>query len=84
MNEIELQANQLLSSYLVHNLAINPKLPFEDNSFDACIITVSVPYLVHPITVFKEIDECFVPIALASFPFLTAGFRLKLSIYGVN
>ena len=61
MNEIELQANQQLSSYLVHNLAINPKLPFEDNSFDACIITVSVQYLVHPITVFKEIGRVLRP-----------------------
>ena len=61
MNEIELQANQQLSSYLTHDLAINPKIPFPDNSFDACTVTVSVQYLVHPISVFREIGRVLRP-----------------------
>ena len=61
MNKIELQANPQLSNYLTHNLAINPKLPFEDSSFDACTLTVSVQYLVHPISVFQEIGRVLRP-----------------------
>ena len=61
MNQIELEANSRLSSYLVHNLAVNPKLPFENNSFDACTLTVSVQYVVHPILVFQEIGRVLRP-----------------------
>ena len=61
MNQIELDANSRLSSYLVHNLAVNPKLPFENNSFDACTLTVSVQYVVHPISVFQEIGRVLKP-----------------------
>ena len=89
MNEIELQANQQLSSYLVHNLAINPTLPFEDNSFDACIITVSVQYLVHPITVFKEIGRvlrpncpCLVSFSNRCFPTKAVNIWCQLNAMG--
>ena len=57
MNEVELQENPQLTNYVIRNLATNPKLPFDDNSFDACILTVSVQYLVHPILVFEEIGR---------------------------
>ena len=61
MNQIELEANSRLSSYLIHNLAVNPKLPFVNNSFDACTLTVSVQYVVHPISVFQEIGRVLRP-----------------------
>ncbi len=61
MNQIELEANSRLSSHLVHNLAVNPKLPFANNSFDACTLTVSVQYVVHPIAVFQEIGRVLRP-----------------------
>ena len=61
MNQIELEANSRLNSYLIHNLAINPKLPFVNNSFDACTLTVSVQYVVHPISVFQEIGRVLKP-----------------------
>ena len=61
MNQIELEANSRLSSYLIHNLALSPKLPFADNLFDACTVTVSVQYIVHPISVFQEIGRVLRP-----------------------
>ena len=61
MNQIELEANSRLSSYLIHNLSVNPKLPFVNNSFDACTLTVSVQYVVHPISVFQEIGRVLRP-----------------------
>ena len=44
MKQIRLEANPHLGSYLIYNLAVNPKLPFEGDSFDACTLTVSVQY----------------------------------------
>ena len=61
MNEVELQENPQLTNYVIRNLATNPNLPFDDNSFDACILTVSVQYLVHPILVFQEIGRVLRP-----------------------
>ena len=61
MNKIELEANQRLDSHLIHNLAVDPRLPFKDNSFDACTLTVSVQYIVHPLRVFREIGRVLRP-----------------------
>jgi SAM-dependent methyltransferase len=55
MNTVELDANERLTRNLVHDLNRTPALPFEDASFDACTIAVSVQYLVQPIAVFAEI-----------------------------
>ena len=61
MNLVELEANPQLSDHLVHDLTVNPTLPFTDNEFDACIINVSVQYLIHPIHVFGEIARVTKP-----------------------
>ena len=37
------------------------QLPFENESFDACICTVSVEYLVDPIAVFKQVGRVLKP-----------------------
>ena len=42
MNKVELDANPQLTDYLIHDLSITPKLPFLEDEFDACIISVSV------------------------------------------
>ncbi|PNX90555.1 hypothetical protein L195_g046680, partial [Trifolium pratense] len=34
MNEEELKRNPVLTEYAVQDLNVNPKLPFDDNSFD--------------------------------------------------
>jgi FKBP-type peptidyl-prolyl cis-trans isomerase 2 len=55
MNQKELEANSRLTDYVVHDLNANPRLPFNDNDFDAVICTVSIEYLIHPFEVFAEI-----------------------------
>lgn len=57
MNTTELAANPQLDGYVVQNLNKNPVLPFGDASFDACLMAVSVQYLVDPVTVFAEIGR---------------------------
>lgn len=55
MNETELAANPRLSDFLVHDLNREPALPFEDASFDAATICVSVQYLTQPVAVMRDL-----------------------------
>ena len=61
MNTVELEANPQLDSFFVQDLNKTPALPFEESSFDACLIAVSVQYLVNPIAVFTEICRILRP-----------------------
>jgi hypothetical protein len=55
MNGEELAKNPRLHSYFVQDLNAQPKLPLEDSSFDAVLITVSVQYLQYPEAIFAEL-----------------------------
>ena len=55
MNQSELEANPRLSDFAVHDLNADPKLPFEDASFDAVLCCVSVQYLTRPVEVFADV-----------------------------
>ena len=61
MNRTELQENPQLTRYVVHNLNRNQELPFEDNSFDACTLAVSIQYLVRPVEVFRDVGRILKP-----------------------
>ena len=55
LNEKELRRNSLLSDVSVQDLNHSANLPFENDSFDAVLNTVSIEYLVDPLAVFKEV-----------------------------
>jgi len=57
LNERELKENSKLTERLVQDLNLNPRLPFESNSFDAVVCTVSVEYLIDPLAVFEEVGR---------------------------
>ena len=61
MNQTELNSNPQLTGRIVQNLATNTKLPFQDDSFNICLITVSAQYLIHPIAIFNEIARILIP-----------------------
>jgi len=61
MNEEELRANPALAEYVLQDLNQDPKLPFEDGSFDGVVICVSVQYLTRPVEVFGEIGRVMKP-----------------------
>jgi SAM-dependent methyltransferase len=67
MNEGELLQNPQLTDYVVHNLNAIPQLPFDDASFDGCVLAVSVQYLTRPIDVFRDVGRVLRPGA----PFIT-------------
>lgn len=61
MNKTELEANPRLDEFFLQNLNKVPALPLADESFDACLIAVSVQYLVNPVAVFTEIARVLRP-----------------------
>lgn len=45
MNAEEMSENPDLDDFVVHDLNANPQLPFETNTFDAVVVTVSIQYM---------------------------------------
>jgi SAM-dependent methyltransferase len=60
MNERELAANSAATERVVHDLNLDPRLPFADSRFDSVTCCVSVDYLVRPIEVFREVRRVLV------------------------
>ena len=61
MNREELDANALLSGRLVQDLNKEPVLPFEENSFDNVLCSLSVEYLTAPLDLFSEVLRVLKP-----------------------
>jgi len=61
MNAAELAANPRLTSFDVHDLNREPRLPYADASFDAVLCAVSIQYLVRPVEVFAEVARVLRP-----------------------
>lgn len=57
MNAVELRANPALTAALIADVNALPALPFRDASFDACVLSFSIQYLVRPVAVFAEIGR---------------------------
>ena len=61
MNSEEMADNPKLTDFVVHDLNADPKLPFDDDSFDAVICTVSVEYMKQPFEVFADVARVLKP-----------------------
>ena len=61
LNEVELQANQVLDEYVIHDLNVEPNLPFTDAEFAGVLLTASVQYLTKPVKVFREVQRILQP-----------------------
>jgi SAM-dependent methyltransferase len=61
MNAAELAANPAATATVVHDLNVDPSLPFADATFDDAVCCVSVDYLVQPIEVFAEVARVVRP-----------------------
>ncbi len=57
LNLEEMQDNFDLDEAVVHNVNEDLALPFEDDTFDAVLITVSAQYLTHPVETFQEVNR---------------------------
>ncbi|MGB7414490.1 MAG: methyltransferase domain-containing protein [Thermosynechococcaceae cyanobacterium] len=69
LNAVELAKNPRLDHFFVQNLNENPKLTFEDQSFDAVLMAVSVQYLQYPEAVLSEVQRVLMGggVAIVSF-----------------
>ena len=61
LNEQELNSNQVLTDYVLHDLNRDPKLPFRDEMFEVVLNTVSVDYITQPLEVFGEVGRILKP-----------------------
>lgn len=61
MNLPELKANVQLTDHVTQDLNKNPELPFEDASFDAAMINVSIQYLTNPSEVLRHVARVLAP-----------------------
>ena len=61
LNRVEMQENPDLDDYVVHDVNRDPRLPFDDASFDSVVIAVSVQYLIRPIEVFRDVHRVLKP-----------------------
>jgi SAM-dependent methyltransferase len=61
MNREELARNPRLTDFVVHDLNVDPRLPYPDRTFDAVVNAVSVQYLARPVEVFGEVRRVLRP-----------------------
>lgn len=96
MNAEELARNPRLDAWRVQNLNLDPKLPYQDRTFDHVNIVVSIQYLTQPLQVMREIyrvldtqgsvciamsHRCFPTKAVAAFTQLGPQERIQLVGY---
>ena len=61
LNRAEMAENPALTDVVIHNVNRQPRLPFEDASFDGAVMTVSVQYLTRPLEVFADVARVLRP-----------------------
>jgi SAM-dependent methyltransferase len=61
LNVSELEANDQLTDHVIHDLNRDPTLPFDDETFDAVLNTVSIDYLTKPLEVLDEVARVLRP-----------------------
>ena len=77
MNEAELAANPAAVQHVVHDLNADPRLPFDDASFDGATCCVSVDYLTRPVEVVREVARVLRPGAVFAVTFSDRCFPTK-------
>lgn len=78
LNANELERNPALTERLIHDLNRDPRLPFDDASFDVVLNTVSVDYLTQPFEVFPEVARVLKPGGLFLVVFSNRFFPAKV------
>ena len=61
LNRGEMEDNPALGEIVVHNVNVNPRLPFDEGSFDGAVMTVSVQYVTRPAELFADVGRALKP-----------------------
>ncbi len=63
LNALEMRENPLLTEYAVHDVNADPRLPYDDCSFDGAVVTVSIQYMTRPVEIFRDVARVLRPAA---------------------
>jgi SAM-dependent methyltransferase len=77
LNAQEMEDNPDLTDYVVHNVNDDPALPFDDETFNAVIITVSPQYLTRPVDTFQHVNRVLRPSGIFIVTFSNRMFPTK-------
>ena len=55
LNAEEMTDNPQLTDHVVHDLNQAPRLPFDDEAFDGAMCAVSIQYVIHPLSLFRQV-----------------------------
>jgi SAM-dependent methyltransferase len=77
LNHAELSANDLAEERVLHDLNLDPHLPFPDAAFDAVTCCVSIDYLVRPVEVLREAARVLRPGGVVVLTFSNRCFPTK-------
>ena len=61
LNVEELNTNTKLTEKVVHDLNSDKPLPFDENQFDAVLITLSIEYMTRPLEIIEEVARILRP-----------------------
>lgn len=77
LNATELSKNDRLNDYVVHDLNLDARLPFDTHSYDLVLCSLSVEYLTSPLDVFSELARVLRPGGYAVITFSNRWFETK-------
>jgi len=72
-----MESNPRLDRRVVHDLNAEPRLPFDDASFDAVLCSFSFAYLAHPFDAIDDLGRVLRPGGLLAFTFTNRSLRTK-------
>lgn len=77
LNASELDKNDHLDDYVVHDLNLDPNLPFDADDYNLVLCSLSVEYLTAPFDVFSELARVLRPGGYLVFTFSNRWFEPK-------
>jgi SAM-dependent methyltransferase len=77
LNENELKRNERLTGYRIQDLNANRRIESNDHAFDSVICSLSVEYLVDPVSLFKEVARVLKPGGIFAVTFSNRWFPEK-------
>ena len=78
LNQTELEQNDRLTDFRVHDLNTDPALPYTDRRFDVALCSLSVEYLTDPMAVFREVARVLKPGGVFAVTFSNRWFPPKV------
>ncbi|WP_028574655.1 class I SAM-dependent methyltransferase [Desulfonatronovibrio hydrogenovorans] len=79
LNQKEMDANTRLSNRIVHDLNLNPELPFANDSYDALLCSLSIEYAVKPYQLAREAARVLRPSGVFMIGFSNRWFPSKVT-----